>query len=56
MFFTMYSKVHVLGIWKNHEYVFKWMVVLRMLRIWGKNNECMHMKCKYVVTIMWNIL
>jgi hypothetical protein len=21
---------------------------------YGKNSECMHVKCKYVVTIMWN--
>jgi hypothetical protein len=22
----------------------------------NRNSECMHMKCKYVVTVVWNIL
>jgi hypothetical protein len=32
------------------------MAILRMLKIQNKNSECMHMKCKFVVTIVWNFL
>ncbi len=34
----------------------EWMIVLNLLRLKDRNSEHRHVKCKFVVTIMWNIL
>jgi hypothetical protein len=30
------------------------MVVLSVLKNKSKNNECMHVKCKFIVIVVWN--
>jgi hypothetical protein len=53
-FFTMYSQIFV--IWNNHEYSVLMNSNFKNVENQNMNSECMHMKCKFVVTIMWNIL
>jgi hypothetical protein len=53
-FFTMYFEVQIMVIWNNHEYGVLMNGSVKCVENWGKNNECMHVKCKYVVTTVWN--
>jgi hypothetical protein len=34
----------------------EWIVVLSLLKLKDKNNEHVHLKCKYVVIVVWNVL
>jgi hypothetical protein len=52
----MYSKLQILVICNNHEYDVLMNGNVNYVENWGMNGECMHMKCKYVVTILWSIL
>jgi hypothetical protein len=53
-FFTMYYEVQILVIWNNHESDVLMNESVKCVENQGQNSECMHVKCKYVVTIMWN--
>jgi hypothetical protein len=53
-FLKMYYKVQILVIWNNHEYGVLMNGNVMCVEKRSKNNECMHVKCKYVVTLMWN--
>jgi hypothetical protein len=53
-FFTMYFEVQILVIWNNHEFGVLMNGNVKCVENQGRNNECMHVKCKYVVTIVWN--
>jgi len=55
-FFTMYSEVQILVICNNHEFYLGMNGNVKFVKIKDKNNEHMHVKCKFIVTIMWNIL
>jgi hypothetical protein len=55
-FFILYSKVKILVIWNNHEYDVKMNGIVMFVETYDKNSEHMHVKWKYVVTIVWNIL
>jgi len=50
----MYYEVQILVIWNNHEYGVLMNGNVKCVEKQGKNSECMHVKCKYVVIIMWN--
>jgi hypothetical protein len=52
----MYFEVQILVIWNNHEYGV--LVNGRTKRVdnQGRNSECMHVKCKYVVIVCGIIL
>jgi len=52
----MYSKVQILVICNNYEYNVGMNGSVKFVEAWDKNSEHMHVKCKYVVTIVWNIL
>ncbi len=53
-FFTMYFKVQILVIWNNHEFGVLMNGIIKCVDNQGKNSECMHVKCKYVVIVVWN--
>jgi hypothetical protein len=53
-FFTIYSEVQILVIWNNHEFGVSMNCNVKCVENQGKNSECMHVKCKCVVTITWN--
>jgi hypothetical protein len=50
----MYFEMQILVIWNNHEYGVLMNGRINCVDNQGRNNECMHVKCKYVVIIMWN--
>ncbi len=52
----MYIEVQILVIGNNHEYNVLLNDKVKCVENQGKNSECMHVKCKYVVTIVLNIL
>jgi hypothetical protein len=43
-----------LVIWNNHESNVLRNGRVKCVKNQGKNGECMHMKCKFVVTVQWN--
>jgi hypothetical protein len=53
---VFWSKIQIIVIWNNYEYGVLMNDIIKCVENQGKNNECMHVKCKYVVIIMWNIL
>jgi hypothetical protein len=48
----MYFEVQILVICNNHEYDVLMNGNVNYVENEGMNSECMHMKCKHVVTIM----
>jgi len=50
----MYFEVQILVIGNNHEYGVLMNGKVKCVENQGKNNECMHVKCKSFITIMWN--
>ncbi len=42
------------GYWNNHEYGVLMNGNVKCVENQGRNIECMHMKCKPIVTIVWN--
>jgi len=52
--FTMYYEVQILVIWNNHESCVLMNGRVKHVENQGKNSECMHMKCNFVVIIVWN--
>jgi hypothetical protein len=53
-FFTMYFKVQILVIWNNHESGVLMNGKVKYVENQGKNSECMLVKCKSIVIIVWN--
>jgi hypothetical protein len=53
-FFTMYLEVQILVIWNNHEIGVLMNGRIKCVENLGRNNECMHVKCKFVIKVMWN--
>jgi hypothetical protein len=53
-FFIMYSEMDILIIWNNHEYGVLMNGNVKDVEKHGRNTECMHVKSKYVIIIMWN--
>jgi hypothetical protein len=43
-------------IWNNHEYDVLMNGIMKYVKNKDRNGECMHMKCKYIVTVEWNNL
>jgi hypothetical protein len=52
----MYFEVQILVIGNNHEYNVGMNCNVKFVEIWDINNEHRYVKCKYVVTIVLNIL
>jgi hypothetical protein len=52
----MYFKVQILVICNNHESDVGMNGSVKFVETWDMNNEHMHVKWKYVVTVVWNIL
>jgi hypothetical protein len=50
--FTMYSKVQLLVTCNNHEFDVGMDGNVKFVETQDKNSEHMHMKCKYVITLM----
>jgi hypothetical protein len=48
----MYFEVKILVILNNHEYGVLMNGSVKCVGKQGKNNECMHVKCNFVVIIM----
>jgi hypothetical protein len=55
-FFIMYFEVQILVIGNNHEYGVLMNGKVKCVENQGRNNECMHVKCKYVVIVVLNII
>jgi hypothetical protein len=52
----MYAKMNFFVIGNNHEYGVLQNGKVKRVENQGKNNECMHVKCKYAVIVVLNIL
>ncbi len=52
----MYSKVQILITWNNHEFDVEMDGNVKFVEIQDKNNEHMHVKCKSIVIVVWNIM
>jgi hypothetical protein len=52
----MYYKVQILVIWNNHEFGVLMNGSVKCVEKQGKNSECMHVKCKFIVIVMWLII
>jgi hypothetical protein len=52
--FTMYFEVQILVIWNNLEFGVLMNGYVKCVENCGRNSGCMHVKCKYVVIVMWN--
>jgi fatty acid desaturase len=50
----MYSEVQILVIWNNHETGVLMNGRIKCAKNLSRNRECMHVKCKFVVTMLWN--
>jgi hypothetical protein len=50
----MYYEVQILVIWNNHDFGVLMNGSVKCVENQGRNNECMHVKWKYVVIIVWN--
>jgi hypothetical protein len=46
--------MQILIIWNNHDFGVLMNGNLKCVENQGKNSECMHVKCKYVVIVIWN--
>jgi hypothetical protein len=53
-FFTMHFEVQILVIWNNHEYGVLMNCKVKCVENPSRNSECMHMKCKFVLIVVWN--
>jgi hypothetical protein len=53
-FFIMYCEVQILVIWNNHEYGVLMNGSVKCVDNQCRNNGSMHVKCKYVITVVWN--
>jgi hypothetical protein len=53
----MYFEVHIMSIYAiTMNMMRQWFEMLSLLRLKDKSNEHMFVKCKSIVTIMWNIM
>ncbi len=50
----MYFKMEILVIWNNHESSVLMNGNVKGVENQSKNTKCMHVKCKSIVTVMWN--
>jgi hypothetical protein len=50
----MYFEMEILVIWNNHEFGVLMNGNVKCVEKKSKNNECVHVKWKFVVTIVWN--
>jgi hypothetical protein len=50
----MYFEVQILVIWNNRESSVLMNVSVKCVEVQGRNNECMYVKCKSIVIIVWN--
>jgi hypothetical protein len=48
----MYFEVQILVIWNNHESNVLMNARIKCVENQGKNNECMHVKCKSIVIVV----
>jgi hypothetical protein len=48
----MYFEVQILVIWNNHESNVLMNGRIKCVENQGKNNECMHVKCKSIVIVV----
>jgi hypothetical protein len=55
-FFTIYFEVKIITICNNHEFDVGMNGNVKFVDTKDKNNEHMHVKCKFIITTMWNIL
>jgi hypothetical protein len=55
-FFPMYFEMQIFIIFNNHESDVGMNGSVKFVETQDMNNEHMHMKCKFVVIVMWNIL
>jgi len=53
-FFNMYFEVKIMVVWNNHEYGVLMNDRVKSVEYYGINSECMHVMCKFIVTIVWN--
>jgi hypothetical protein len=53
-FFTMYFEMQILVIWNNHEFDVLMNDNVKCVENQSINSECMHVKCKYIVMVVWN--
>jgi hypothetical protein len=53
-FFIMYFEMQILVIWNNHEFGVLMNGKVKCVENQGINNECMHVKCKFVIIVFWN--
>jgi hypothetical protein len=53
-FFNMYFEVKIMVVWNNHESGVLMNDRIKNVENYGINSECMHVKCKFIVTIVWN--
>jgi hypothetical protein len=49
----MYTELQILVIWNNHEFGVLMNGSVKYVENQGKNSECMHVKCKYVATVIF---
>ncbi len=52
----MYFERQILVRWNNHEYGVSMNGNVKNVENQNKNNEYMHVKCKFVIIVKWNIL
>jgi hypothetical protein len=52
--FIMYSEMQIQVIWNNHEFGVLMNGNVKCVDNQGRTSKCMHVKCKYVVAVMWN--
>jgi hypothetical protein len=51
---SMYIELQILVIWNNHEFDALVNGNVKCVEKQSRNNECMHVKCKYVIIVVWN--
>ncbi len=54
--FLMYTQMQILVICNNHEFDVLTNGSVKFVETSNKNSEDIHVKCKFVVTIEWNIM
>ncbi len=50
----MYFEIHILVICNNHEVGVLMNENVRCVEKYCKNSGCMHVKCNYVIAVVWN--
>ncbi len=55
-FFAMYFEMQILVLCNNHEFDVGMNGSVKFVETYNKNSEHMHVKCKFVVIVVWNIM